>query len=104
MTTYQFDLLGNKTVAGDIVDRVRHILKEHPGARNDYRVLVARYWLEFDGLDVDPDQFIQWIQTATSAKTIQNRGMEIQRENPELDSTPAVRKWRDNQAKAGIVR
>ena len=106
MTTYQYDLMGNMMVAGDIVDRVRHILKNHPEARDDYRVLVARYWLEFDGLDriIDGETFVDWIRHATSPKTAQNRAMEIQREDPDLDSTPAIRRRRDYQAKAGIVR
>ena len=50
-TIFQSDLWGNVTVAGDVVDHITYILQEFPETRNDYKALMARYWMMFDGLD-----------------------------------------------------
>jgi hypothetical protein len=42
--------LGNDFVAGDVIERITHILEEYPETRNDYKALIVCYWLAFDGL------------------------------------------------------
>ena len=101
-TVYQQDLWGNAIVAGDVVERITHILEEYPETRNDYKALMARYWLSFDGLgeflgDLPPMRagFLAWFTgCATSPKTLQNRCMEIQRRRPELDADNDTRQQR----------
>ena len=102
---------GRAEIAGDAVDRIRYLLEKYDDARNEYKVLVARYWLEFDGLDrvLYADDFVgafvNWMQYgATSAKTLQNRTMELQSMYPELDADPEVRARRQKQARQGPVR
>lgn len=111
MTTYQLDLLGQPAIAGDIMHRIVYILEVYPETRDDYKTLIARYWLKFDGLQqlldgpVTVQDFVHWIRTcATSPKTIQNRAMEIQRQRPDLAARPAVQRKRQQQAKAGPIR
>ena len=112
MTVYQIDLLGQIHVGDDVVERIKYLLREYPKTRNDYKLLVARYWLEFDGLrdmlrnvgdDVDV-AFCRWMMTATSAKTIQNRTMEIQKQHPDLDADANTRRRRNVQATQGVIR
>lgn len=112
MSVIQQDLWGNKVVAGDVVDRIAHILEHNEDARNDYKVLMARYWIEFDGLDEFLGDlpamragFLAWfVGLATSPKTLQNRCMEIQRRRPVLDADAGVREERQRQARMGPVR
>ena len=102
---FQTDLWGNTIVGGDVVDRIIHILEQHEDARNDYRILMARYWLTFDGLAELLDKipgaraaFLSWFQTmATNPKTLQNRCMEIQRLRPDLEAAGDVREQREHQ-------
>ena len=112
-TTYQLDLTGRPAVAGNIIDRITYLLRTYPDTRNNYKTLIARYWIEFDGLsDVLPASgnnldvaFCDWMRcTATSPKTIQNRAMEIQSNHPDLDADPDTRRRRDRQARQGVVR
>ena len=123
----QASLFGDPpVVAGNIVDRLKAILAEHPEARDSYQAAMALYWVEFDGLDAalrkalaqtlpEPqagdlcedlvDAFQEWfVRFATSPKTLQNRAMELQRQDPDLDATPDTRAWRDKQARAGPVK
>lgn len=122
----QQDLFGGVTATGSIVDRLEYILTEYPEARDSYKAAMARYWLEFDGLEaalknalidvlddrlVDvllpglTDEFVRWFTNhATSPKTLQNRAMELQSERDDLDATPNVRAWRDRQSRAGPIR
>ena len=103
----QYDLFGGAVIAGNIVDRIEWLLETYPDARDDYTVLIIRYWLEFDGLAdlVDEEAILEWArQRVTAPKTLQNRAMEIQRRRPDLDARPEVREWRNRQAKAGVVR
>jgi hypothetical protein len=95
-----------------IVLRITHILEEHPDARNDYKALMARYWLSFDGLgeflgDLPAMRagFLAWFTgCATSPKPLQNRCMQIQRRRPDLDADNDTRQQRERQSKAGPVR
>jgi hypothetical protein len=108
-TVMQQDLFGNAHVAGDVMDRIAYILEEYPETRNNYKALMARYWLLFDGLgelvDGQQDAFSNWfIGSATSPKTLQNRCMEIQRRRPDLDADNDTRQQRERQSKAGPVR
>jgi hypothetical protein len=111
-TAYQLDIFTQQPhVAGDVVDRIRYLLRTHRDARNDYKVLVARYWFLFDGLehvflaDDFVTAFIEWMQySATSAKTIQNRAMELQSAYPELDADPEIRARCQKQATQGPIR
>ena len=99
-----------RLVPADVPAGIRLILEEHPSARNDYRELVARYWLAFDGLDRvlgdRAEAFLAWIcqKGTTSPKTIQNRCLELQRQERTLDAAPAVRRVRNAQATQGVVR
>ena len=112
--TYQLDIFtGKPAVAGDIVDRITYLLRTYPDTRNQYKTLIARYWIHFDGLaDVLPANgnnldlaFCDWMRDiATSPKTIQNRAMEIQAAHPDLAPDPATRARRDRQARQGPVR
>lgn len=112
--TYQLNIFtGQPEVAGDIIDRVTYLLRTYPDTRNDYKTLIARYWIEFDGLaGVLPTNgdnltlaFCDWMRTtATSPKTIQNRAMEIQSAHPELDADPYTRARRQALARQGVVR
>lgn len=105
---YTFD--GSLEMQGDVVAKARHLLEQHSEARDSYAVLVALYWLEFDGLaELLPTEaikpFVEWMKTrATSWKTIQNRAMELQRNHIHLDSSPEVREQRKRQATQGAVR
>lgn len=117
---------GQPVVSGDIVDRIEALLVERPELRDSYQALKAAYWAEYDGLGDalkrplaervgEPaatelvtdlvEAFQVWFtQHATSGKTIQNRAMESQRRNPDLDASTDVRKWRNKQARAGPVK
>ena len=104
----QQDLFGGQAIVGNIVDKLTWILEQHPAARQDYKLAMYYYWLEFDGLaeilDGKADAFKQWlIDNATSPKTLQNRCMEIQNKHPDLEAPPEVEKWRQRQARAGRV-
>ena len=105
MTVYQLNFAGQPEVAGDAVARIRYLLEKYDDARNDYMVLIGRYWLEFDGLGVDEEDFLSWMASrATSPKTIQNRAMEVQSACANLDADPEVRARRKKQARQGPVR
>jgi len=116
MTTYQFDLLGTPhaaraIAANTITERVTYILEAYPDTRNSYKLLIARYWLEFDGLrqllqkaPLTVSDFLQWILHATPAKSIQNRGMEAQNIRPDLEASPIIEQRRQRQAGAGLPR
>jgi hypothetical protein len=111
VATIQTDFWGNEVVAGNVVDRLTHLLETCPDTRESYMTLIARYWLTYDGLaailalPMQPHEFLAWFeQAATSPKTLQNRTMEIQRRRPHLDASPGVRKKRQAMAKAGPVR
>lgn len=109
MVTAQMDLFGNTVVTGDLVDRLTYILEQYPAARDNYRVALARYWLEFDGLDRvlgdKTDAFVDWFTNhATSSKTLQNRTGEIQNQRRDLEASPEIARWRETQSKAGPVR
>jgi hypothetical protein len=95
-------------VSGNIRDRMRYILSEYPKARDDYRLALYLYWREFEGLGEllgdKADAFRQWfVNSATSPKTLQNRTMEVQNRNPELEASPDIAQERQRQAKAGPV-
>lgn len=88
--------------------RMLSILERYPEARDDYRIAMIHYWMEFDGLNDailgNLDRFTAWFALdATSPKTLQNRAFDVQRAHPELDSTPEVRSWRDRQGAKGMV-
>lgn len=111
MTVTQKGLFGDDAVAGNIEDRIEAILEAYPDTRNNYKRLIARYWLTYDGLDdflgLDSltTAFIHWMAArATSPKTIQNRCMEIQNRRPDLEANPQVEDWRQAQSRAGVVR
>jgi hypothetical protein len=110
MDIAQYNLFTHKPdVPHDVVERVKHLLREYPFLRDSYAMLIGQFWLEFDGLDrfipeEQRDEFLRWIANATKPKTIQNRCLEVQRELPELDSRPRVRDLRNAQAKQGIVK
>lgn len=107
---YQKGLFGGEVVAGDVVDRVRFVLESYPETRDSYAALMAAFWMEFDGLDeVLPadvhDDFVCWfVSRATSAKTLQNRAMEVQRGDARLGPSEGVREKRRRQAVQGRVR
>ena len=109
-TPMQQTLFGGPPVPADIPGRVRAILQAYPGARNDYKELIARYWLEYDGLAAvlgdKAGAFLEFMRRdgTTSPKTVQNRAMEIQRQDRSLDAAPAVRRVRNAQATQGAVR
>ena len=108
MIGMQFDLFGG-LVPADVVEGIKFILETDPSARNDYRRMMARFWLEFEGLDeVLGDKagaFVDWFtQQATPPKTLQNRCMEIQNQHRDLEADPHVKEYRRRQATAGRVR
>ena len=82
-----------------IKSRVKFLLETEPKTRNDYAHLMARYWIVFNDMPegMTHAEFIDWFtqREVASAKSIQNRCLELQRENPYLDSEDAVRQWRD---------
>jgi hypothetical protein len=96
-------------VQGSVREKIRYVLQDYPETRDDYRWLMFRYWMLFEGLGAvlessDPEAFRRWlVERATTPKTLQNRAMELQREYPELDARPKVRKRRDELASAGPV-
>jgi len=100
-------LFGERTPASDsIKDRMAYILEQNPEARDDYKLAMAMYWFEFDGLhEVLGDRavdFRDWfIAQATAPKSIQNRAGEVQNENPRLEACPKVARWRERQSRAG---
>ena len=100
---------GPAVVSGDIRQRIAWLLRQFPDTRNSYKALMARYWVEFDGLETvlgdRVEAFVAWFSGngATSPKTIQNRGMEVQNAHPELDAAPEVEEWRQAQSRAGPV-
>ena len=122
----QSSMFGPPTVCGDIVARIEALLIERPELRDSYAALKAAYWAEYDGLGDalkrplvgcvgEPEAtelasalveaFQLWFEKfATSGKTIQNRAMECQRNNPQLDASRDIRKWRDKQSRAGPIR
>lgn len=110
MIATQYDLFGGTAVAGDVVDKVTHLLESDESCRDSYMELLGQFWLQFDGLDaVLPveyhEPFLRWLNNgATSPKTVQNRAMEVQRQRPELDASPEVRQLRDRMATQGRVR
>lgn len=108
--TMQMRLDGTGAPA-DVVEGVKALLAEYATARDSYMELIARYWLEYDGLAAllkqapTPEEFVTWMrERATSSKTVQNRGLEVQREHPALDARPDVRRIRNAQATQGPVR
>jgi hypothetical protein len=107
MVAMQGGLFGGVAVTGSIKDKVAYILEQYPEARDDYKLLVLRYWQEIDGLNVDTMDaaaFQAWLlQKATSWKTLQNRAMEVQNERPELEASPEVEKQREIQSRAGPI-
>ncbi|MBN2446594.1 MAG: hypothetical protein JXO22_07710 [Phycisphaerae bacterium] len=95
----------------DVVEGLKAVLLDNPDARNDYKTMIAAYWLRFDGLaqllenNPTPEAFATWMRDrATSPKTLQNRAMELQREYDQLEATAEVRRYRNMQARAGVVR
>ena len=107
----QLSFAGAATPAGNISERVAEVLRRHPEARNSYKALMFWYWVECDGLDgvLDAqalDDFRRWFcsKDVTSPKTLQNRAMEVQNDNPALDACPEVEIWRQRQSRAGVVR
>jgi hypothetical protein len=93
----------------DVVERIRHLLRQQPWLRDSYAMLIGAYWLEFEGLDrfIPPerqDEFLRWIDMVTKPKTIQNRALEIQKSEPDLAPSPKARRIRDWMSKQGIVR
>ena len=104
----QQDLFGGQTIAGNVTDKITHILEEFPGTRASYRTLLFRYWMTFDNLGEilgdRADDFKAWLENqATSTKTLQNRCMEIQNRRPDLEAPPEVAEQRKKQSKAGRV-
>lgn len=107
----QTRMFGEPTVIGDTSDKVTYILEKYPNTRNSYKMLMARYWLVFDGLDrllrddARQERFMDWfVAKATSPKTIQNRAGEIQNERPDLEASEQVAEWRGKQARKGLAR
>ena len=107
---WQKDLFGGEVVAPDVVERVKWVLAHYPEARDSYAALMIHYWLEFDGLDeVVPaemqDELVAWfVSKATAPKTIQNRGMEVQKADAELAPSVGAKRKRARQAVQGRVR
>ena len=93
-------------IAGNIKDRVRVILEQHPDARDDYRLVQYYYWREFCALhSVAPDleRFRDWYTDVVSAKTLLQRAQEVQRENLHLRPSPRIRELRRAQARQGPI-
>jgi hypothetical protein len=106
--TMQSSFLGKPMVSGNLRQKMAYVLQKYPEARNDYRLAMFYFWLEFEGLDdalgEKVDAFREWfVDRATSPKTLQNRTMEVQNRNPELDASPAVEEQRQRQSTAGPV-
>lgn len=108
----QLSFDGPAVPAGDIKQRVAALLEQHPDARQDYARLVFYYWRDCDGMSALfarfpglETAFLDFIAgRATSWKTIQNRAMEVQNENPDLEAAPAVQRLRQQQARAGVIK
>jgi len=104
----QDSFLGEPVVSGDLRKRMAYILQKYPNARNEYRLAMYYFWLEFEGLGdalgEKADAFRTWFtDRVTSPKTLQNRTMEVQNRNPELEASPKVEQQRQRQATAGPV-
>ena len=104
----QSSFLGAPTVSGNLRDRIRYILEEHPDARDDYKLAIFIYWCEFDGLtDIlgdRADAFREWfISDAVSPQTLRNRTQEVQNRHYGLDASPEVEALRQKQSKRGPV-
>lgn len=107
---FQHSLFGEPpVVSGDVKQRIAWLLRKYPETRANYKALMARYWAEFDGLKnvlgEKTEAFVAWFsgKGATSPKTLQNRAMEVQNENPALEAPPEVERWRQAQSRAGPV-
>lgn len=110
MTTIvlQSSMFGPPVVSGTISKRLEYLLAEHPEARDDYMVLLVLFWVEFDGLAEvlgdKTDAFKEWfVRSATSPKTIQNRCMEVQNAQADLEASSPVAAQRLRQATQGPV-
>ena len=104
----QQSMFGAPVVSGSISQRLEYLLSEHPEARDDYKAVMALFWLEFDGLaDVlgdKADAFREWfVRSATSPKTIQNRCMEVQNDHPELEASKEIADLRLRQSTQGPI-
>jgi len=110
--TFQRSFNGNSKFIGSDHDKALYILTNYPEARNSYKAAMVKWWLEFDELwavyrydkSIHFEDFYNWfISKATSPKTIQNRIMECQNENPHLDASEEVEEYRQKRSKQGVL-
>ena len=105
MTAYQMNLLGEPTIAGDLVDHLRHILENQPETRDSYKALQFAYWEQFQNLadylgDIEALRRF-YVEHAKSGKTIINWCRRLQRAYPHLAASPEVQRLRDTQSRRG---
>lgn len=118
MHAAQFDLFGGMAPPAhlNLQDRVRWILNTYPATRDDDRLLVLRYWLDFDGLgellDADAiqtlERFLSHPKTA-NPETLRRRRQELQRldsggSDETLAPSDSTKRWRKSRAHAGPPR
>ena len=118
MTTMQFDLFGGLAPPAHmkLQDQVRWILDHYPATRDNDRLLVLRYWLEFDGLRelldgeaiATLERFMANPRTATP-ETVRRRRQELQRldsggSDDDLAPSDSTKRWRKARAHAGPPR
>ena len=94
---------------GDVVQRLALILEQSPQARNSYRAMMLHYWAQYQGLadllgDMFPAFCAWFMQVAESTKTLQNRGMELQRKRNDLRPSQRVQELRSRQSRQGPIR
>ena len=95
MTAYQRTLNGNTIALGTIQDRIRCLMENDEGCRNDDMEMLAALWME-DGMRyVIPPEFHEPLvsfltTTATNAKTALNRRQDLCRLFTHLAPSPDV--------------
>jgi hypothetical protein len=80
-----------------IKKRVRELLEKYPETRDDDRLLMVKYWNEFDGIPFDHTFAMNFITRATSPETIRRSRQYIQAQGFFLptEETVLVRRRRE---------
>lgn len=104
----QQSFIGPPQMTGDNRKRAEYILQTYPEARNDYRLAIFWWWMEFDSLgDIlgdRADAFREWfVSQGTSPQTVRNRTQEVQNWRRELEASPEVEAVRQRQRNQGPV-
>ncbi len=107
--TYQtaFPGLADDQVAGDIVEKVRILLREDPQTRSDYERLWLRYLIRFHGLGEYAAAAVLTcldLSGAPSFRTVANRAQEAMLADARLQPPRQVMEYRQRQRRQGRVR